>query len=1020
MSGRLLIWFCWLSIFLLKLPVSAQIDLRFFQLTTAEGLSESNNSYLSADRNGYMWIGGFDGYNRYDGKTVQIFRPELPDGSRASNVSGKIFNDSKQNIWFSSNGGVHSLSNWTGNILSFSLTGKSDYHHLFHLDREDRIWVVAGGKLHVYDTKNKTDSILHELSGYSCSPLLGPNGEVKGAVNTLIQYGGIEVFQYQGSDVLHTTYFTGQQDAAGPKATILFVYPEGDSVLWLPSNIGLIRLSLPDRQFQIFNPENAGKPPVFWEAAPWQNNYLWVTSSNSGLFLFDKSQEKFIEHFSGINLNGHYQNLPAVQNVAVQADGTLWISVWGKGVFYAGLHQSKFRHLLAATPGKEINISSVCARQEDRLFALSRLDDTLYQTRMAPNISGQAFDLQKEKLPSNILSLTTDLDGDLWALGENSLYLFNPTMEQWILKGKNLPFVSQLIPINRNLFILISQNGLFWIDKRKPLEDFSDTPPLTQRHLPFKGFLYQPDRVLLSDQDNSLYWYTIRDDQLILTDSVSGTGYCSSFAKDLHAPNPLWTASNKGLLRMAVKERQFQYIKGKKEELTQAFHALQVDRRGRIWLSSNNGMYRYDPAVDEVKHYTESDGLQGRQFAPAAGLQLSDGRMVFAGTNGLNVFHPDSVRDNAAPPLLHFTGLVVNDTGAVRGIDLNQAPQLVFPYRRRTLTFQFNGIDYSAPLEVSYRYQLAGIDPDTVWGGNNNSVRYPNLPHGDYTFRVWAANSDGIWTPEPVSLQVKILPPWWQTWWFRGLFLVAILGFIYAIYRRQVSQIKREAEAKRKEAELLQREAEAKQLAAELQNTVLRLQMNPHFIFNSLSSISSYILKKDVDTANDYLLRFARLMRLVLNLAKQQLISVSEEVEILEQYLATEAIRFENRFEWRITIDPDLDPDETVLPTMILQPFVENAVVHGVSGRQGGNIRIDFVRSGAFLLATITDNGQGRAATAGKRGDHASKALDITRERLQRLSVVDGVPASVQFKDLTDTAGHAAGTRVEVRLPLEL
>ena len=246
--------------------------------------------------------------------------------------------------------------------------------------------------------------------------------------------------------------------------------------------------------------------------------------------------------------------------------------------------------------------------------------------------------------------------------------------------------------------------------------------------------------------------------------------------------------------------------------------------------------------------------------------------------------------------------------------------------------------------------------------------------------------------------------------------MLATLTFlftIYLIYQYRISQIRRVEAFKRKEAEY-------KQLVAETETAVLRLQMNPHFIFNGMNSISSYMLRNDVETANDYLIRFSSLMRMILDFAAEPNICISDEIDLLEQYLQTENIRLENRFQYAFVVDENLDPDEVLIPTMILQPFVENAIWHGFPTEDiKGNIQISFKQKEESLICIVEDNGIGRkAASKASLPNHKSKAISITLERLKLLEKETGKPARLEIIDLTTESGNAAGTRVELHLPL--
>lgn len=395
---------------------------------------------------------------------------------------------------------------------------------------------------------------------------------------------------------------------------------------------------------------------------------------------------------------------------------------------------------------------------------------------------------------------------------------------------------------------------------------------------------------------------------------------------------------------------------------------------------------------------------------------------MFGGVNGLNIFDPEQIQPIAvqAQPLLIKIGINDNITtdlvcSTTSATNVPYIKSLVLPYSKRTVSFYFSAMEYSNPGANIFQYKLENYDKDFVFNGANNFARYPNLPFGRYTFLVRATNSDGVWSDQVATIAIQIRPPWYLRWWALTLFGLLLLGILYAVYRDQIARIKRKEAFRRKELDY-------KRQVAEIETAVLRLQMNPHFIFNSMNSIRNYILQKNIDTADEYLERFARLMRMILKFAENPFIAVSEEMELLEQYLETEQMRFEKPFNYYFHIPDDLDPDEVILPTMILQPFVENAIWHGLSDKEGERrIHIRFWQEQDLFYCSIEDNGIGRAAAAKRRAtakSHESKALSITERRLKLLEAASGKTASYKLIDLYDEAGQPMGTQVLLQLPL--
>ena len=450
---------------------------------------------------------------------------------------------------------------------------------------------------------------------------------------------------------------------------------------------------------------------------------------------------------------------------------------------------------------------------------------------------------------------------------------------------------------------------------------------------------------------------------------------------------------------------------------------LQNNKNGNLWIASNKGIIKYSPTNKELFIFNTSDGLPTTEFNFWSSYKTSTGKFCFGTVNGLVIFNPSEIKLDSTSVNPTITSIFINDTEPKEKLKCNksnatnitQLQTITQIYQNNTLSFRFAALDYTDPNSNQYKYRITPTEKEWVHSGTENFARYPNLAPGNYTFEVDATNSDGIWSNNPAKLDITILPPWWQTWWFRTLAALGIAGIIYLIYRNRIQQIQKEADFKRKEAEY-------KQLAAETETAVLRLQMNPHFIFNSMNSISSYLLQKDIETANDYLGRFACLMRKILMVAEEPYLTLYEEIELLEQYMQAEAMRFEEKFQYEFIIDEVIDTDEVLIPTMILQPFVENAIWHGISNIKGlGRIIIGFKLTKEKLICSIEDNGIGRKATSQKKStEHESKATIITQRRLKLLVTENNLDfePSLSYQDLVDDKGQPTGTRVILALPL--
>ena len=342
-------------------------------------------------------------------------------------------------------------------------------------------------------------------------------------------------------------------------------------------------------------------------------------------------------------------------------------------------------------------------------------------------------------------------------------------------------------------------------------------------------------------------------------------------------------------------------------------------------------------------------------------------------------------------------------------IVLGQDRNLVLPYDSNTLSFRFNGIDFGDPARVRLQYRLDGLDAPDRWvetaPNSMGFARYANLPPSHYVFRVRAYNANGLLGSAPYHLDLYIAPPYYQTWWFRLLVVLALALSVYAVYRYRLNTMRRKEEDKRR--------------MIELELNALRAQLNPHFVSNNLVSINRFIRNNGVEKVRDYVATFARLMRNVLEGARKPMVSLTEELDMLHNYVEVESGRFPEPIRFEVAVAADIDSDQTHLPGMLLQPFVENALVHGLAPRNGqGTVRLSVNREAQRLCFEICDNGVGRRPVPQGSSSQKSHGLDITRQRLHLYDLQHQTHSDFVVQDLLEADGSPAGTRVVLYLGL--
>jgi streptogramin lyase len=432
---------------------------------------------------------------------------------------------------------------------------------------------------------------------------------------------------------------------------------------------------------------------------------------------------------------------------------------------------------------------------------------------------------------------------------------------------------------------------------------------------------------------------------------------------------------------------------------------LYAENEEVIWAGTNNGLNRItlkkgSQKADSIAYYTMSEGLPSNRIYQ---IIKHKGEIWIATTLGAIRMNPEFSKPLDIRPRLVDGALVVNDK------PMELLPEIVLGPDENNLVFKFKAITYRKSSRFLYRYKLIGADKDYILTRSLES-RYPGLSQGKYTFSINASYNGVFDDSTEKSYTITIKKHWYETnimWVFYALLLS---GLVFGIFRMILMMTKT-------------REREKQQLLKAEKKSLLS-QMNPHFIFNSLNSIQHFIIQHDEFQANNYLTNFSGLIRRILDNSKKNVIPLNEEITTLSLYLGMEKLRFENEFEYQIIKDPRIDYTETLIPPMLLQPFVENAIWHGLLPLKAkGTLKISFTQHGDFFQCTIEDNGIGREKAQllkSKRMAHISTGILNVQERIELLNKTNKKKIHLLITDLKEPNGTASGTLVELFLPIDL
>ncbi|MCB0589178.1 MAG: histidine kinase, partial [Phaeodactylibacter sp.] len=398
------------------------------------------------------------------------------------------------------------------------------------------------------------------------------------------------------------------------------------------------------------------------------------------------------------------------------------------------------------------------------------------------------------------------------------------------------------------------------------------------------------------------------------------------------------------------------------------------------------------------QRFTIANGLPANEVND---IQSWEDQVWVGTTRGLVKMPPGKdVEEHSRPPVIEK--LLIN--GAE--VQADSLPPL--SYRRNNLQLTFLTLDFSQNGKIDYRYRLL---PNGSWNlTRQRTVNYPALPPGEYTFEVQSQNKDGFWS-EPARLAFSIHPPFWQRPWFWAALGLLAAGLAYLFYRSRVDRLKKEVAFQKQLAEK-EREMNA------LQRSALRAQMNPHFLSNCLNTIQSFIAKGEKMTAMRYLSNFNRLLRRALDFSQMNEISLEEEVQLLKDYIELEKMRFGGRFNYQVEVDKSIDLFDTQIPPMLVQPFVENAIIHAFPDEVNDpKLHISYRQEGKNLLITVTDNGIGiaeakRRKAAKARSKRKSYGMGLPARRLRLMG--EGKEEPVVVEEVKDEKGKVGGTRVRI------
>ena len=439
-----------------------------------------------------------------------------------------------------------------------------------------------------------------------------------------------------------------------------------------------------------------------------------------------------------------------------------------------------------------------------------------------------------------------------------------------------------------------------------------------------------------------------------------------------------------------------------------------LDSEGNLWIGSAGGLFEVtgEPGRLQLTNYWGVYGLGGEKINA---VEVIDDQIFIGKDDGLLRIPKNILRYSVPSPPVWIKSVQINNkTRPFTGQE-----RIEMKYGEGSVYVEFEGLSFREVQNIRYRYRLRGLDDNWRETGNE-AIEFAALRPGHYILEVFSINGSGVPCARPAVLKLQVLPPFWMRAWFLLLVAGGLAAAGIAYIRWREKRLRSAYEVKRRLTESSRLNAELQQKNTELRMLALRLQMNPHFIFNALNTIKGYYGQEKVVEANAFIGRFARLLRLNLDYS-DAMIPLEYEIELLQIYLQLSQTRYPGKIGLEIFVDPALQRTNILIPSMLVQPFVENAVIHGLVPKAGsGQVFIGFYKNDGEIRVCIKDDGIGRAASGKLQLRNMQKPLatQITTDRLRLLRPGQQEPP-VTIRDLYDSNGAAAGTEVILLIPFQ-
>ncbi|MCF3108245.1 response regulator [Niabella sp. CC-SYL272] len=774
--------------------------IRFNHLTSENGLSNNSVLSITQDAQGFIWLGTSNGLNRYDGSQIKTYTAGTDQSGLSSNNIISLFRDSRQQLWVGSSMGLNRYNDKKDNFEKIRLpaTAPVAVNCIFE-DRQQRLWIGTSKGVFALTGRRRERITCFFTPG--SQPLAGS------VIKTIFQDQAgsiwigsttslVRMWEAGGRYYYEPFYHRPADPRSLSSDNISAICEDRSNNLWIGTQSSGLNLYDPvTKTFTRFSKNNSPQGLIHnnIRTLMMQNDSsLWI-GTQEGLSILDTRTRQMV---SFQNQGGDPKSLSqnSIYSLYKDANGSVWIGTYFGGANRADAFTTGFSIIQNDGSSNALANNVVSSILEDRNTDLWIGTEggglVLYNRR-----TGQFRTFKNDRddpgsIASNLVKVVyIDKPGYIWcgthggglnvldpATGKFRHYLYKPED----VESAGLE-IGSLEEDDEGRFWLATNAGIRLFKKSGP--ELEPLPPIDEKLKQFSASKIYKDREGTIWLGGTSGLFTIRHNQL---HAVNATLSVNTFFED--AAGNIWAGARNGRLVFYDKTKQtlaqFTILSGQSKNIV----GILQDRHGFLWLSTDEGLVRFDPATKAVLSYTVADGLAGREFNYNSYLKDSKGVFYFGGYRGITYFFPNRIEVNRYLAPLVFTSLRLNNTdvriGASDGLlerNISQTRQIRFNHNQNLFTIHFALLNFIKSNKNRYSYKLEGFDK--AWKQvRTPSATYTNLPPGDYTFSVRGANNDGLWT-QPISMKITVLPPFWRTWWAYTIYLLLLMGVLFFITR---------------------------------------------------------------------------------------------------------------------------------------------------------------------------------------------------------------------------------------------